>query len=345
MPNTEKAPQLGTTFSLKQCEHMGLDETQSKAAFSQILGLGFDVVRLTGQWDRLEPEKGKMDFRSLDWLIEAASDRNVKVALTVGLKAPRYPEFYIPSWVQDSLPMDPRVRRRPVDTSSDLTDAALSFVGRTTEYAAGSESVTTIQVENEPLVPITFVGGWYISEGFLRKEMTVVKEVKRKDQRTLLTLTALPVPIPFGGFSDEKQMEVSMELADDVGLNVYNKVPIGQFVKIPWVRSTYIRPLPVYFKHKLIDWNRRLEEAGKGKWIVESQAEPWEVGKIVNIEDAESPSSNPTRAKNLADELLKTGYSPVLFWGAEHWFWHKKNGNRTWWDAMGSYIEDIKANQ
>lgn len=334
--------EIGTTFSRQQCEYLGFDQAQTEQAFREILSLGLDVVRLPAQWNQLEPHQGEMNFNDLDWLINETLRNNIKVALTVGLKAPRYPEFHIPNWLQEQISMEHHIGKRPVDNSTKLTEATLSFVQRTVEHVKGSENITHIQVENEPLVPVTFVGGWYISEGFLRKEMALVKEIKRKDQRTLLTLTAFPIPIPVQGFNDEHQFNISMELADDVGLNVYNRVSVGTFVNLPFVRNMYIRPLPVYFENKITRWNKRLKQAGKSQWVVESQAEPWESGNYVHLDKLEYPSSNPKLANELAQTLIKTGYSPILLWGAEYWYWHKRNGNNTWWQAMGQFVDDVK---
>lgn len=233
-----------------------------------------------------------------------------------------------------------------VDADQYLANAALSFVQRTTEHIRGAENIRHIQVENEPLVPIIFVGvgGKYISEGFVRKEMAIVNEVKREDQHTLLTLTVLPLPIPLPGFSDENQLKVSIELADDVGLNVYNRFALGSiepFVNIPWVRLKYIRPLPIYFAQKLAHWNERLKQAGKGAWVVESQAEPWEPKGV--LDRVEFPSANPRLTRKLAQTLIRTGYSPILFWGSEYWYWQRlHNGNNTWWKEMGKLMDDAR---
>ncbi|HUD19041.1 MAG TPA: hypothetical protein VMR81_01160 [Patescibacteria group bacterium] len=332
--------ELGTTFSPQQCEYLGFSKDQTRQAFREILFLEPSVIRLCGQWNRLEPQQGRMDFRELDWLINVSLQKGVTVALTVGLKAPRYPEFHIPAWLEQQMTLEPFIGKRAVDTNSKLTDATLSFVQKTVEHVKGAHNITHIQVENEPLAPVTFVGGWFISEGFLRREMAVVQEVKRQDQRTLLTLGALPIPIPISGVDDEQQIIISMELADDIGLDVYNNVSVGTYAAFPLIKKLYVKPLLVYFDNKLARWHRQLEQAGKQTWITESQAEPWEQGGYVHLEKTNYPSSDPEQAQKLAQSLIKTGYSPILLWGSEYWYWHKVNGNTSWWDAMEKFMND-----
>ncbi len=336
MSNTE----IGTTFSPQQCEYLGFNEAQTQQAFREILSLEPEVIRLCGQWNRLEPQQGKMDFGELDWLINVSLQKNVKIALTVGLKAPRYPEFHIPTWLKQKMTFAPHFGKRAVDTNTELTDATLSFVQKTVEHVKDASNIIHIQVENEPLSPITFVGGWFIGEGLLRKEMAIVQEVKRKDQHTLLTLGALPIPIPISDFDDEHQITISMELADSVGIDVYDNVSVGTYVRLPLVDRLYIKPLPFYFRNKLEKWHRQLEQAGKQAWITESQAEPWEREGYVHLEKTDYPSSDPKQARRLAQSLIKTGYSPILLWGSEYWYWHKRNGNTSWWNAMEQFMND-----
>lgn len=341
-PAMSQRTEIGTTFSQLQCEYLGLDQAQTQKAYREILALGPDVVRLCTYWNEVEPKKGDTNFQTIDWLINESLKNNVKVALTVGVKAPRYPEFHIPSWVQDQISTDRFLGKRPIDTNNQFTDSALSFIERTITHTKDSPNITHIQVENEPFMPITFVGGWYLSEGFVRKEVALVKEIKRQNQRTLLTLTAFPLPIPVPGFNDEHQLNISMELADDIGLNVYNRISAGTFVNLPLVRSLYIKPLPFYFGEKIKRWNKRLKKAGKEQWVVESQAEPWETNDHIHIDKIEYPSANPKLAQELAQNLILTGFSPILLWGSEHWYWHKKRGNNSWWDNMEKFFDNVK---
>jgi beta-galactosidase GanA len=87
------ANQMGASFSQHELEARGLDW---RAALVDYKTLGFNFVRLGLYWSDCESTEGVFDFSEMDEIMDSLKDSGIKVLLTVGMKAPRDPEFYIP---------------------------------------------------------------------------------------------------------------------------------------------------------------------------------------------------------------------------------------------------------
>ena len=48
-------------------------------------------LKIITHWDLIEPESGNFYFDDLDWQIERAEEKNVKIILVIGMKTGRYP--------------------------------------------------------------------------------------------------------------------------------------------------------------------------------------------------------------------------------------------------------------
>lgn len=136
---------IGTTFSQVQCEYLGLDW---KEAYEKTLSLGFDIIRLGAYWKRIEKREGSYDFSELDWQIEKAKERGIKILLTVGMKAPRWPEYFIPDWVLSKVNLH---SGREVSDKAFLRQRALEFIRQVIMRYRIEDSIIAWQVENEPL--------------------------------------------------------------------------------------------------------------------------------------------------------------------------------------------------
>ncbi len=58
---------------------------------------GARSVRLSVQWDEVQPEPERYDFALVEGLLEAAGTRGVTASVSVGMKAQRHPEYHIPA--------------------------------------------------------------------------------------------------------------------------------------------------------------------------------------------------------------------------------------------------------
>jgi hypothetical protein len=47
--------------------------------------------------------------------------------------------------------------------------------------------------------------------------------------------------------------------------------------------------------------------------------------------------------ETLVTTLTNMGYSNVLLWGCEYWYWHKKNRRNLWWWTVQRLIESDRA--
>ncbi|MFH0937402.1 MAG: beta-galactosidase [Candidatus Daviesbacteria bacterium] len=324
---------FGTTFSQVQCRYLGFSPDQIKQAYLDILDLGFGWIRLGSHWDEIEAKENTFNFTQLDWYLKEAQKRDVNIVLTVGIKAPRYPEFYFPEWVIERFPKETSGKTRAVDHNPELAWLALKFIEKVVKYTRDCPNIKYFQVENEPLVRVNFAGNRYLSLGFLQKELALVTKLKQEKQKIEINHSKSVWPIPIPGYHDRTHLNHSIKLADAVGLDVYAKVPLSSFIPFPF-KNVYLTPFPFYFWNRVQSWYQKIIQAGKEAWITECQAEPWEHGSAFHIQKREYPSSNPEMAEKLALKFKAIGYKPILLWGCEHWYYHKIHGHMEWWEKM-----------
>ena len=88
-PSPPGALNVGFTFSRRQADSLDLSWQET---FEDAMDLGPTVLRLGAYFDSIEREPGEFDFSSLDWLVDHTPAQS-SVVLTVGMKAPRWPEY------------------------------------------------------------------------------------------------------------------------------------------------------------------------------------------------------------------------------------------------------------
>jgi Beta-galactosidase len=189
---------FGTTFSEPYAESLGLDPRPASRAIARDLGL--QTVRLCTNWDRTEPEPGRFDFRSLDWQVDEATKAGLEIILTVGQKAPRWPEYHRPAWTS---PTDPAFGQH-----------LFRFIESTvTRFQDAPVSVW--QVENEPYVVF---GGPQIDEVLLRRETDLVRSLDAR-------------PIMLTESADKGDWRRTARWCDILGVNLYTR---------HWGRGRYV---------------------------------------------------------------------------------------------------------
>jgi hypothetical protein len=85
---------VGLTFSPREAAYRDLPW---RHAFDAALDAAPSLVRVGAYWSEIESTPGEYDFTTLDWLLDRATARQQRVLLTVGMKAPRWPEYYLPA--------------------------------------------------------------------------------------------------------------------------------------------------------------------------------------------------------------------------------------------------------
>ena len=147
---------FGITFSHPHLQYLGLDIDESlKKAFQ----FNFLHLRLCVYWDRIEKKPRQYDFRELTSMLDQCEKAGQKVILTVGVKAPRSPEFYWPKFIEKR------------DCNNSKTQGLiLRLVSQTVKELKGFRCISHWQVENEPLDP-SGPENQKIPYGFLKKEV------------------------------------------------------------------------------------------------------------------------------------------------------------------------------
>jgi hypothetical protein len=307
-----------------QCYYLGLN---AQEAFRNICALGFDCIRLCSYWNAIELALAQFDFSSLDWFLEESQKYPLEIVLTVGMKAPRWPEYHFPDWLRARY--DTTSARTALDQVRAIADLTLAFIDVVMQHTRQVPNLNYWQVENEPFIRMEITAGRYLSADFLQREVELVRSRSISGQKLLLT-NAITLPAAQLA-QDDRAFQTSLSLADAIGINVYTRVPFHN-------TRFYLQPLPPFWS-KLQHWQHQLAANRKEAWIAEAQAEPWEPHQLVPIAKPEYPSSSPRRMTNLVNRLTQMGYETVLLWGCEYWYWHWSNGRKDWWSAIEQLIE------
>ena len=317
---------IGTTFSKKQCEYLGLDWRET---YGKVLEMGFDYMRLGAYWSEIERREGVYDFSQLDEQINKAGEKGIPVILTVGMKAPRWPEYYIPEWVTENGGVKPG---GDVGKNAYLRRKVLEFIERAVDRYQDDRTVVMWQVENEPM---NLFGGksWHIGKDLLEKEIAVVRETDEKGRKILLTSATYPNIFLRMAQKASLRYDPAKEclaLCDVIGLNVYPG--IGQ--KILGI-SLYLdadkKSRAKYFNGLF----SRIRPSGKEIWITELQAEPWEPVKLVYTGEKTPKTADPEDTLEYFREFRNEGIDTIFLWGAEYWvFRAERYGDLSWYGIL-----------
>lgn len=283
--------QFGTTFSHRHAASLGLDPV---AALRQVIEMDFSLLRLCVYWDEVEPQPGEYDFAQIKNLLAICQRHQQSVVLTVGMKAPRWPEFYLPDW----LAKDP--------ASTEAEQRLLLFINRTVEELGSFGCISHWQVENEPLDP-SGADNWQLSPSLLEKEIKVVRSM---DTRPIV-LTAWG-----NALSRRQHLPKLARFGDVVGIDLYYK----QHVQL-WKVGTY-RP-PEDNDRKLAS---QIVAAGVPVWITELQAEPWEKDQSAYQAD-KTPSCSDILLTEYVARAMQLPVDYIFFWGVEYWLWKADRGD------------------
>lgn len=293
----KKELEYGITFSKKHSESLGL---LWKDNFIAILDdLNVKKIRLSAYWNEIEDKNNRFDYRDLDWLINEAEIRNVKIILSVGLKLPRWPECHIPSWANELS----KERRE---------EEILKYIEKTINRYKNNEAIYAWQVENEPFL-IDFGKCPKFDVNFLDEEINLVKK-----------LDSRPIVITDSG---ELSLWVqAAKRADIFGTSMYLKTfssRLNNYVHYP------ITPRFFHFKRNLT----KLLTGQKEFIVIELQAEPWGPVAYQNMTEREREiTMDITKLRTILDFAHKSGFKTFYLWGAEWWYWEKEvQKNPTFW--------------
>lgn len=297
---------IGTTFNHLDFAYLGLDP---KKSLDTALSMNFSYIRLNSYWNRIEPEPNNYQFSNLHSLLEKCQQAQQKVVLTVGVKAPRWPEFHWPDYI-------PPEHRNLGHTAAQ--NKLLQFIDTTVNACQKFSCITHWQVENEPLNK-RFLEKKKIPFDFLKKEVSLVRSL---DQRPIIINL-------WGNRIRRRLLSQAEKLADVIGLNIYQR----RFVIKVLGRSIYRGPCPSYKRLAKI-----LSESQHPVWVTELQAEPWEIDEAAYF--SQNPGSlSPAKLRANFKLVKKLPVEQVLLWGLKYWLWQAKQGNDQYLDVVENLIK------
>ena len=294
----------GVTFSKPFAEHLGLDWKETYLALLDDAGV--KRVRLPSYWTEIEAERGSYSFEDLDWQIEEAEKRGVKIILSLGQKQPRWPECHIPDWAKKL-------------NEYERQDELIKVIREVVERYKYKESIVAWQVENEPFLPYGECPE--LDKNFLDREISLVRSL---DSRTII-------------ISDSGEMGTwysAAKRADILGTTLYRIVwndHIG-YVHYPIASIVY------RMKAAIIMYITGVEKI----IIVELQAEPWGPKMIIDTPlEEQYKSMSPEQFRENIAYVKKIEFSEAYLWGGEWWYWLKtvKSDDRIWEEAKKVFGE------
>ena len=288
----------GVTFSKPFAEHLGLDWQETYLALLDDAGV--KRVRLSSYWTEIEPERNRYLFQDLDWQIEEAEKRGVKIILSLGQKQPRWPECHIPEWAE---------KLNKYERQNEL----IEVMKKTVERYRNKENITAWQVENEPF--LAFGECPKLDKNFLDREISLVRSL---DSRPII-------------ISDSGELGTwysAAKRADILGTTLYRIVwndHLG-YVHYPIASVVY------RIKAAIIMYITGVEKI----IIVELQAEPWGPKMIIDTPlEEQYKSMSPEQFRENIEYVKKIEFSEAYLWGGEWWYWLKteKGDDRIWEEA------------
>ncbi len=295
----------GMTFSHRELRGRGLDWRKALDAADS---LGMRFVRIGVYWSDVERSEGRFDFSELDDLLARLQRKGYKALVTVGMKAPRWPEFYIPPW---AFPKTHNEKNAEVSKDPELRKRTLRFIEEAVRHLSPSPAIAAWQVENEPM-DRSGEKRWFIGADFLAQEADLVRRHDRARRPLVVNCWSddqlyASAPWTDGSYA----VRNALAIGDILGLDVYPRVGKEQ----------------VFYKRRTIGLPTRYlgwaKSKGKKAWIVESQAEPW------------PPASYDAEAMGwLVDRHLEQGYKVILLWGFEWWYEGHLRGDDSLWKSV-----------
>lgn len=303
--------EFGVSFSHRHLKWLGANPLKAIRDFKK---LGLKWIRLGCYWDEIEKEPDVFLFRELDSLIKYCEVNEINVVLTAGMKAPRWPEYYLPKYLLPQLKLGRLSSIRP--ENKILLESTLNFLGKCVDHFKTSKAIKVWQVENEPLDP-SGEKWWRITPEFLKKEINLVRKLDPKRK--------IMINVWGNETGRTKTYLKATRLADIVGLDIYLRhAAISPLAKL----GIYLGPTDS--QETLAGIGLKVKTQGKEFWLAELQMEPWEPGELSTIKK-DPPSFLPAHFLENLNYSKTLNPSVNMLWGFEFWYWRKLNGDRRYW--------------
>ena len=287
---------------------------------------GARSVRLSVQWDEVQPEPTRYDFELMEALLSAAQSRGASVSLSVGMKAQRHPEYHIPAWALEGTNLGEG------DVVSDdpvLRGRALEMIATVVRRLSISPAIDSWGAENEGRIASGRSDNWKLSREYLTEVVGVIHA--NDPQRR-------PVSINHAQhFVMDRRWQDALADADILAQSMYPRRNVEAFglefqaniMELGWLMSNYAHQA------------RTANKAGKEFWVTELQAEPWtDFDSRLITPDSPSPNLSPEKLGQNVIYARKSGAERIYLWGSEWWLYQSDRfGDGRWLDAARESIE------
>ena len=281
---------FGVTFSIRHSKNLGLD--YKKVYLSILDDLKVRNLRIVVPWDEIEEKEGKYSFGILDWEINEAENRGVKVTLAIGMKVPRWPECFIPSFALTK-------------TKEEQQRMILNLIREIVLRYKENKTVSSFQIENEPF--FSFGNCPWYDKNFLKNEVKLAKRLDISKRKVIIT--------------DSGEWSLwfrAARIGDIVGTSLYRETYMD---KIGYYFYSYFPPVFYRRKAQLINLLFRKEVI-----VSELQAEPWGNSLLYDLplEKQKELMNKDIFRKNIEFARM-TGLKEFYLWGVEWWYKMKED--------------------
>lgn len=289
----------GMSFNTPYVEELGLNMEETYTAI--LADLGVRHLRLAAHWSMVEKGRDEYDFSALDYQIEQAQMYGADVILGVGRRLPRWPECHVPGWAREL-------------SWEDQKEEIRTYMTAVVERYKNEPHIIYWQVENEPYLEVfanEHCGD--LDEDFLREEIELVRSLD--GSRPILVTDSGNLGTWRGAYS----------LGDVFGTSVYVYFwnhHLGQF-------RTILPPAFYRVKENLV----ALFYGKKPTILIELSAEPWLLEPVVDVPiETQFTRMDAEKFDAIITYAQETRYARQYLWGAEWWYWLKKNDHPEMWE-------------
>ena len=327
--STPSEARLGVFYSYRNAQYWELDQKQSLDVL--LSDFDFEWVTLPFFWNEMVDEHQNLKLETLNEQIETAKVHNLEVIITLGLKAPGYPEFFYPQKYADSI-----IKGSTITIGDPVSEEFLQILPKVVKDLSKNDNIKAWQIENEPLW--TSQNGLKISTDLIQKEIEIVRREDQKNRPVLLNHPATP---PWN--NDSQKVMGLLKKGDYLGINVHTKTrpPVlvyfklfGKLISVPW--PDFIN-IPVYNLGPLSPNLQKLKtQADKRELktiITELQSEPYFTDNK-KLQGRALFNFNPRDIETNVQLAKNAGIDQITLWGSSFWLYSKQNGNNEWVDSV-----------
>lgn len=293
--------EYGISFNRQHAEYLGL--AWKKVYLDMLDELKPKYIRIAAAWNEVEQEHGKFNNTEVDWQMQEARKRGVKIVLTIGQKSPRWPECRVPDWAKKL-------------NKEEYKTALLDYVKQVVEKYQNNPALEIWQVENEPFIKFRFGECVGFREDLVKEEIALVHQFDNRHQ----------VMITDSG--ELSTWRKSSHAGDLFGTTLYRivRTPSGRIWNYDWLPSAFYRLKAEFWK---INPNKM--------FVSELQAEPWFMNSDPNKTSIveQEKTMNSERLQKHFDYVERIGISRAYLWGVEWWYWMKeKQNDARYWEIV-----------